>query len=342
MLDARAWLIWACAVLVVASSCRNPVYALIALAIVILSDAAVARDEERRGLLAPARFALVAVPLSAALSALVSHLGATVLCRLPATWPLIGGAITLESLVYGATNGLLLSLIYGAFALVNRAAAVHDLVRLTPAALHEAGIVLSIAITFLPQTRRSLARIREARAIRGQRLHGVRDWAPLVVPLLVSGLERSMGLAEAMVARGYGAVAARSQPYGVQALSAAGLLAVLAGWLALSFSPAAGRWGALLLGAGVVALAGALRLAGRGVHRTRYRRATWRADETLVAAGALLATAAVLLPAPWLGHATLAYAPYPALMPPAVHPLLALLLLGLLVPAALAAGQRQP
>ena len=36
-------------------------------------------------------------------------------------------------------------------------------------------------------------RIREAQAVRGHRVQGIRDWLPIVVPLLVSGLERAMG-----------------------------------------------------------------------------------------------------------------------------------------------------
>ncbi len=342
MVDVRAWLVWAGAVLVLASSCRNPIYALIALAIVMLCDASVTREGPRRGLPGAARFALLAVPLAAMLNTLISHLGDTVLVRLPSSWPVIGGVLTLESMVFGATNGLLLSLIYAAFALVSRATSVHDLVRLTPAALHEAGVVLSIAISFIPQTQRSLVRIREAQALRGHRLRGVRDWLPIVVPLLVSGLERSMGLAEAMVARGYGAVEARGRPVAVQVLSVIGLVGLIAGWLARSFSADARVWATLLMAAGVMALLAALRLAGRGVQRTRFRSAVWRGEETLVAAGAALAMVGILVPLPWVGRETLAYAAYPRLTPPPFDPLLALLLAGLLVPAALAIGQREP
>ncbi|NLD43146.1 MAG: energy-coupling factor transporter transmembrane protein EcfT [Chloroflexi bacterium] len=338
MVDARAWLLWAVGVLVFASSCRNPVYALLALAIVALCDAAWARSGERRGLPSPLRFAALAIPLAAVFSMLVSHLGDTVLLRLPDGWPLIGGALTLESVVFGATNGLVLSLIYGAFSLVNRVTPVHDLLRLIPGALHEAGVVLSIALAFIPQTQRSLARIREAQAVRGHRLRGLRDWLPIVVPLLISGLERSMGLAEAMVARGYGTIEGRARAASLQALLACGLLGTVGGWLAWSFFPAAALWGAGGLAIGVAMLFAALRLAGRGTRRTHYRSASWGAEENLVTAGVAVALLGTLAPLPFLHREVLAYAPYPRLSVPPVDPLLALLLLGLLVPAALAVG----
>ena len=48
-----------------------------------------------------------------------------------------------------------------------------------------------MAITYVPETARHFQRIREAQAIRGHRLRGLRDWRPIVIPLLVGGLERA-------------------------------------------------------------------------------------------------------------------------------------------------------
>lgn len=340
VLDARAWLLWAGAVLVVASSSRNPIYALLALAIVVATDS-LAGAGVRRGLPSPLRFALVAVPLAAVFSGLMMPLGATILVRLPEGWPVVGSAVTLESLLFGATNGLVLAVIFGGFSVLNRVAPAHDLLRLAPRALHEAGMVLTIALTFVPQTQRSLTRIREAQALRGHRLRGLRDWLPITAPLLVNGLERSMGLAEAMVARGYGAVGERGRPVGVQALWAVGLLGILGGWLGRSFFPAAATWGAVALAAGAGLLAAGLWLAGRGVARTRYRPARWGVWEMQAAGGAALTLVAVLAPLPFIARGVLDYAPFPRLTPPPVDPFLALAFLGLLVPALLAVAARR-
>ena len=336
MLDARVWLLWALTALVVASSTRNPLYIVLLLLIVALVGITCAVGRVANPLYMPLRFAAVAIPLAALFNGLTAHLGDTVLLRLPDWLPLLGGPVTLEALVFGAINGLTLTVIFGAFAVFNQVTPVRDLVRLTPRAFHEAGVVLSIALTFIPQTTRSLTRIREAQAVRGHRVRNLRDWLPIVVPLLVSGLERSMGLAEAMVARGYGAVSDRANPLRTQGLLALGLFALLGGWLAWLFRPS---WRGVALGTMVVGaalIAGVLWLAGRAVTRTAYRTHRWTVHDTLVGLGCGLTLAAILLPLPWVDRATLYYTPYPRLTLPLFDSLIGLGLLGLLVPATVA------
>jgi energy-coupling factor transport system permease protein len=214
-------------------------------------------------------------------------------------------------------------------------------VGLTPRAFHEAGVVISIALTFVPQTIRSLNRIRQAQAVRGYRLRGLRDWPPIVVPLLISGLERSMGLAEAMVARGYGAVSDQAQPLRTSAGLVLGLLTLLGGWLIFLFWPAWREAGIGLMIGGGALIVGVVWLAGRSVRHTVYRPRRWTARDTLAVAGCGLALAAVLLPSP-LGRDTLYYSPYPRLTLPVFNPLVGLGLLGLLMPAVVGVGARRP
>jgi len=330
--------LWALTALVAASSTRNPLYVILLLLVAMVVGVACAPIKGRRVPLSPLRFAAVAVPLAALFNGLTAHLGDTVLLRLPNWLPLLGGPVTLEALVFGATNGLTLAVIFSGFAIFNQVTPVHDLVRLTPRAFHEAGVVLSIALTFIPQTTRSLSRIREAQAVRGHRVRGLRDWLPIIVPLLVSGLERSMGLAEAMVARGYGAVSDRANPLRTQGPLALGLLALLGGWLAWLLLPLWERaaLGGMIAGAGLII--GVLWLAGRAVPRTAYRTRRWTARDTLVVLGCGLTLAVVLLPLPLADRGTLAYAPYPRLTLPAFDPFIGLGLLGLLVPAVVVTG----
>jgi energy-coupling factor transport system permease protein len=341
MFDARAWLLWALTTLVVASSTRNPLYAVLLLLIVLIVGVACAPGWGRGAIVSPLRFLGVAVPLAALFHGLTAHLGDTVLLRLPDWLLLLGGPLTLESIVFGATNGLVLTTIFGGFAVFNQVTPVRDLVRLAPRAFHEAGVVISIALTFIPQTRHSLARIREAQAVRGHRVRGLRDWLPIFMPLLVSGLERSMGLAEAMVARGYGAVSSRAQSPRRQTLLAVGLLGLLAGWLAFLFLP---PWRGLALvgmagGTGIIV--SVVWLAGRTVRRTVYRARRWTARDTLVVLGCGLTLVVVLVPLPLVSRGTLYYAPYPRLSLPAFDPWIGLGLLGLLVPAVVNAGARE-
>ncbi|HEY3110959.1 MAG TPA: energy-coupling factor transporter transmembrane component T, partial [Chloroflexota bacterium] len=232
MIDARAWLLWATAGMLAILSTRNPLYVVLLLLVVLAVDRATARLRVRRLPFRPLALVLFAIAAGAAFNALTAHFGETALLSLPGWLPLVGGPLTVEGLVYGATSGLELGTIYALFYVFNQVTAVHDLVRLAPRAFHEVGIVVSIALTFVPETARAFERVREAQAVRGHRLRRIGDWLPIVVPLVVGSLERSSGLAEAMVARGYGAVVERAQPARLQALLAAGLAMLLGGWLA--------------------------------------------------------------------------------------------------------------
>ncbi len=340
MLDARVWLTWTLTTLVAASSTHNPLYVVLLLLAVMVVGAACAPAQGRGPLMSPLRFAAVAIPLAALFNGLIAHLGDTVLFRLPAWLPLVGGAVTLESLVSGAMNGLTLTAIFAGFGVFNQVTPVRDIVRLTPRAFHEAGVVLSIALTFIPQTTRSLARIREAQAVRGHRVRGLRDWLPIVVPLLVSGLERSMGLAEAMVARGYGAISDQAQPLRTQGLLALGLFVLLGGWLAFLFLPS-WQWAtASLMAVGAALIIGVVWLAGRNVSHTTYRARRWTARDTLAMLGCGLTLAMVLLPLPFVDKGTLYYTPYLRLTMPPFDPFVGLGLLGLLVPAMVSGGDR--
>jgi energy-coupling factor transport system permease protein len=205
MFDARSWTVWLLAMAVMTMLTRNPVYTLLLL-LVARVVGSVCAQPTAVGLKLPLfRIGVHCAPALHALQHLSVHIGETVLARLPAAWPYIGGPLTLEGAVYGAMNGLILLTLLVIFSSFNQIVPTGDLIRLAPPALRDLSVVILIAITYLPETSRQLQRIREAQAVRGHQLRGVRDWPPLVLPLLISGLERAMGVAEAMVARGYGA-----------------------------------------------------------------------------------------------------------------------------------------
>lgn len=343
MLDARTWLLWACTVLVIASAARNPLYALVVLGstqVVYLMYAPLGASQRPA---ASARWILSVLILTALFNVLSVHLGDTVLFHLPHWLPWIGGAITAEALVFGLLNGLVLSAILSAFMVFNQVVPVRDLVRVTPRAFHEVGVVLSIALTFIPQTLSSLQRIREAQAVRGHRSRSLRDWLPIVVPLFISGLERSMTLAEAMVARGYGAVSDRPHSWRLQLLVVLGLFLLVIGWGLWLFVPASKAlpvpWRTLLLSlalvgmiGGAACICGALWLAGRRVQYTAYRPRRWNYADLWVAGGCALTWVVTFLPLPGVNRTSLAYNPYPRLSWPVFDPFIGVGLLGLLMP----------
>jgi energy-coupling factor transport system permease protein len=326
--DARAWLLWVAAAAVLVMVARNPLYTILIMAAVQLVRTSRAPGA---GLPLPIwRLGLFLIVISAVLNAFSVHVGEMILFRLPASWPLVGGAITLEGFVYGAVNGLVLLGLLAVFAALNALVLPHELVQLTPGALHDMGVVVLIAITYVPETLRHWRRIREAQAIRGHRLRGIRDWRPVVIPLLVGGLERAMGLAEVMVARGYGAAAGQEQNLGRSATLLLALLLTFGGWLLIFWL---GWPGWLLLAAGLVILLISLWRIGRERPHTRYRPARWGRSETWVLLAAVFPLLVALSPLPWIDRTTLFYSPYPRLTLPPFDPLLGIGLALLALPA---------
>ncbi|MBN2390283.1 MAG: energy-coupling factor transporter transmembrane protein EcfT [Anaerolineae bacterium] len=337
MLHAAAWFAWLSAALVAVSTTRNPLYLTLALAAFIMTARAIRHPGETSATpLAPGRFALYVIPLAALLNALLSRVGDTVLLAIPTTWPLIGGPITAEALVYGALNGLVLTALFTAFTVLNLAVPVRDLIRFIPRALYPVAVVASIAVTFAPATLRQMQQIREAQAIRGHRMRRLRDWLPLFMPLLTGGLERALQLAEAMASRGFADEGETTHTGRTQVVSVVGLLAILSGGLLTAWQQV--FWGFLLIVTGSIAIVGTLWLTGRSIPHTTYRCAPWGYREWLVTGGALVAVAAFLF---W-GGATRTYNPYPALTWPAFDTLTGTALLGFLLPALVIGGRDDP
>lgn len=328
-----AWMAWIAAVMTIATLTRNPFY----LGLVLAIAAFVGRQQTTPaslasiGLLSPLRFSLLVVTSAALFNMAMVHAGSNVLFTLPAWIPLLGGPWTLEALVYGALNGLALVSLFLGFRALNHATSVRSLLRLIPRAFYPAAVVTSIAVSFIPTTLQQIELIREAQAIRGHRLRGMRSWLPLIIPLLEGGLERALQLAEAMTTRGF-AGEARSPERGSRWLALLGFTGVVAGWL-LQMVWQQQAIGIALLALGLLLLLMGLWRAGRRHPHTVYRPEPWRLHDSLVVIGAAAAAAAFLLPL--FKRETLFYYPYPTLTWPLFDWRIGLATLGLLAPALL-------
>lgn len=332
------WLLWLAAAVVPALATRNPLY----LIILLLATAIVYAVLGTRSPLAASwglflRAGLLLWGTTLIFDTLTAHYGATILFSLPRRWPVIGGRITLEAAVFGATSGLALATLLFVFATFNALVDHHRLLRLMPPYLYQAGVVISIAMTFVPHTAASLKDIREAQAVRGHHFRGLRDLLPLFVPLVTSGLERAIQLAEAMEARGFSRItvpARASARFHKLALSVA-TLACCIGLFGYSYS-LTGRWPSLiLLLIGLSLLFFTLHRMGHATKRTRYRQDLWRRRDTLVslASGAVLMVFLGLLV---LSPEVLGYPIYPRVTWPSFEPLIGLALLPITGPALVA------
>ncbi|MBE4737992.1 energy-coupling factor transporter transmembrane component T [Streptomyces caniscabiei] len=207
----------------------------------------------------------------------------------------LGGRITAEGFLFALYDGLRLATLLICVGAANALADPARLLKSLPGALYEAGVAVVVAMTFAPHLVADVQRLRAARRLRGRPDRGLRGLLHVGLPVLEGALERSVALAAAMDARGYGRTAEVPAPVRrtTAALTLGGLLGVCAGTYGV-LTAEGGGYGLPVLLAGVAAALAGLRLGGRRSPRTRYRPDAWGARAWLVA-GSGVAVAALLI-----------------------------------------------
>ncbi|WP_079145616.1 CbiQ family ECF transporter T component [Streptomyces lydicus] len=350
-LHAGAWWLWALGLATAASRTTNPL--LLGLLVGVAGYVVAARRTDApwaRSYGAFVKVGLVVVAIRLVFAFLLGSPvpGTHTLLTLPEV-PLpdwakgvrIGGRVTAEGMVFALYDGLKLAALLICVGAANALANPSRLLKSLPGALYEAGVAVVVAMTFAPNLIADVQRLRAARRLRGRPDRGVTALLQVGLPVLEGALERSVALAAAMDARGYGrsAQVPRAVRHTTSVLTLGGLLGICAGTYGLLGDTGSG-FGLPLLLAGLAAALAGLRLGGRRSLRTRYRPERWGPRAWLVA-GSGVAVAVLMI---WANG----YAPA-ALHPPAVPlttPVLPLwpalsVLLGL-VPALVAPVPRAP
>ena len=141
---------------------------------------------------------------------LVSRAGASVLWTGP-TLPLVGPfTVSAEAIVYGVGMGMRLLCVVAVFALYSTVVDPDALYRLLAPFSEATALVVAMSIRLFPTTARDAMRIMDAQRSRGLQLDSgswmgrVAARGPVMDALLMTSLERAMGVAEALEARGYG------------------------------------------------------------------------------------------------------------------------------------------
>jgi energy-coupling factor transport system permease protein len=277
-----------------------------------------------------AQFGAFAIFFGTIFNALTVHVGQTVLGTIPGDVPILSGSITLEAVAFGASSGFTIMLLILIFSRFSIAIDYASILRLMPTALFEMGLMISISFTLIPNMRRAWRDIRQTQALRGHRIQGIRDLAPLVVPLVVNGLERALTLAEAMEARGY---ARRSNSLDRQTkflfgISLVGLLLLVVANTFLSIDRLI-LVGALM-GCGIGIWHGLRRLNASHT-RSRFRQNHWTWHESLVTLSALGIVITFLIASPQM----LNFSTYPRLEMPLFNPWLGIATIVAVIPALL-------
>jgi energy-coupling factor transport system permease protein len=213
-------------------STRNPIYIPIIFATIFLLGAKISKIKHHSGwVLQNIRFITITVLLSTLINTLFAHSGQTILLKTPVNWILIGGNITLESLVYGAVNGLVIGSLYLVFNIFNLVLTTSQITKMIPKAFRPISIMITISLTFFPSIQKRIEEIREAQLIRGNPMKKIADWVPITIPLLVSSLESAFILAESLTSRGFQHKASLKNKNVNLAVMLIGVFLIFAGWI---------------------------------------------------------------------------------------------------------------
>jgi energy-coupling factor transport system permease protein len=321
-LHAMAWCGWGLAAVVVAQVMANPLTSalLIALAVAVTvvhhrGDTAMFRVVMAVG--------AVFVGVRVVIATMTTHGVGTTWFTLPSfTMPRwlggyeVGGSVEQPVVLQALNEAMALLALFAVVGAFNACVSHHQLVRSLPRAFHEIGLVLTVALTFVPATVESVRRATEADIARtgGVRVRR-RRWRRLVVPVVEDGLERAMNLAESLDARGFGAGTPSRQERRagwcvlVGALTSGATLIALVAQQRLWAIAA----GACAAGAIVAAIVLASRASGRPRHRPQPLAATDRRllGASVGAMSAAIATSIGIIP----GQDAMRWAANPLTMP---------------------------
>ncbi|MFI6086910.1 energy-coupling factor transporter transmembrane component T [Streptomyces sp. NPDC051218] len=207
----------------------------------------------------------------------------------------IGGRVTAEGLLFALYDGVRLAGLLICVGAANALASPARLLKSLPGALYEVGVAIVVAMTFAPNLIMDVQRLRAARRLRGRADKGIRGLLQVGLPVLEGALERSVALAAAMDARGFGRSA--PVPAGVRRVTAfltlGGLMGVCVGTYGLLTADGT-AYGLPVLAVGLLAALAGLRLGGRRSVRTRYRPDPWGVRAWLVA-GSGIAVAGLMI-----------------------------------------------
>lgn len=316
-----AWWLWALGLATAASRTTNPI--LLVLVVSVIGYVVSARRTDApwaRGFRAYLVLGLVVVAIRVVFRMLLDgQHGQHVLFTLPqiplpeaAAGIRIGGPVSAEGVLAALYDGLRLATLLLCVGAANVLANPKRLLKAMPAALHELGVAVTVALSVAPQLVESGQRVRRARRLRGEAGRRMRVLKEIAIPVMTDALDRSLLLAAAMDSRGYGRsgqVRPRTRRL-TGALVLGGLAGMCLGTYGLLDATAPRSLGYPMLAAGVGLAGVGFRLSGRRVLRTRYRPDPWRAAEWMVALSGLT-VAAVVLVAATIDPAQL----YPSLQP---------------------------
>lgn len=297
---AGTWLLWALAAGASIQFAPSPVYVALVIGIATLMVGTYGLDGPlARTFPLLVGIALVFAVVRVVLSAATTHGVGTVLFTTPSfTLPRIlggftvGGPIETEVILQVAAESFVVVGLVAAFGAFNAVVSHYELVQIVPRAFYELGLVVVVALAFVPSTIESIVATREAdRARTGGRPVRRGRLLRQIVPVLERGMERAMSLAESMDSRGFGRDLVGRREQGAAWAGLGALVSLGGAFVALIAKDS--KVAAALAIVGVVLMLAAVVLASRASGRPRYRARHMSRADWAVGLGALCAPAAL-------------------------------------------------
>ena len=187
LIHPAGWIVWATCAALVTMSTTNPFYLLP----VVAGSWAIHAAHHRIGPFARSFrvFLIVALVTIATRTMLVFLVPSSV------------GAATVATAFLEGFRLAVLLIVFGAF---NSVADPFGVLRLAPRRFHEPALAAALALSIAPRTIAAVGRVRDAQRLRGIRIQTWRSLPALAVPVLETGMEDAVTLAESMDARGHG------------------------------------------------------------------------------------------------------------------------------------------
>lgn len=202
----------------------------------------------------------------------------------------LGGAVTLNATLTALYGGLSLATLLCCIGAANALSNPKRALALLPGAFYELGVAVVVAISVAPQLIESISRVRKARTLRGGKRKGHRGVSRVVIPVVADAFDRSLHLAAAMDARGYGRKGTTTPKMRrlISVLLIGGLCALCVGLYGVVDESVPRALGVGGFACGVSVSLVAIYLAGKGVKRSRYRPDRFGAAEWMVVATGLI------------------------------------------------------
>ncbi len=180
-----AWIVWAACAGLVAMLTTNPFYLLPLFACAYLVHSTrQRRDGETRTFRTFVMFGLLAMGTRTLLVAFAP--------------------VSVGSVAAAALEGARLAVMLAVFGAFNSVSDPFRVLKLAPRRFHEPALAGALALSIAPRMIDAAARVREAQRSRGIAIARIRALPALAVPVLETGMEQALTLAESMDARGHG------------------------------------------------------------------------------------------------------------------------------------------